>query len=128
MCSEIHSGDTKCIFVFSRSALYVTLIFLNTGTALEYRALIVCCCRGVATLRMTVGIGRDGTFLWKRMRVIIIIFEPPCGKTKICIGENKDADQLRINCEADHAFVFATQIVKFPYFLNPKFQASNHLL
>ena len=30
------------------------------------------------------------------------------GKPTICICENKDADQLRGNCEADHAFVFAT--------------------
>ena len=49
-------------------------------------------------------------------------------KPTICIGENKGADQLRSNCEADHAFVFATLIVQFLYFLNPKFPASNHLL
>ena len=46
------------------------------------------------------------------------------GKPTICIGENKDADQLRSNCEADHAFVFATRIVEFLFYLNPKFQAS----
>ena len=31
----------------------------------------------------------------------------------ICIGENKGADQLRGNREADQRFVFATRIVKF---------------
>ena len=36
-------------------------------------------------------------------------------KPAFCICENK-------------AFVFATQIVHSPYFLNPKFQASCHLL
>ena len=28
------------------------------------------------------------------------------GKPTICIGENKDADQLRSNCEADQRFCF----------------------
>ena len=42
-------------------------------------------------------------------------------KPAFCICENKGADQL---C----AFVFATQIVQSLYFLNPKFQASSHLL
>ena len=44
------------------------------------------------------------------------------GKPTICMGENKGADQLI------RAFVFATRIVQFLYFLNPKFQASNLLL
>ena len=40
--------------------------------------------------------------------------------------ENKDADQL---CgKVISAFVFATQIVQPLYFLNPRFQASSHLL
>ena len=50
------------------------------------------------------------------------------GKPTICIGENKGADQLRGNCEADHAFDFATRILQFFYFLNPKFPTSSHLL
>ena len=50
------------------------------------------------------------------------------GKPTICIGENKDADQLRGNREADHAFVFATRIVQFLFYLNPKFQASSSIL
>ena len=45
-------------------------------------------------------------------------------KTAFCICENKDEDQLRSNC----AFVFATRIVQHLFFLNPKFQASGHLL
>ena len=54
-------------------------------------------------------------------------------KPTICICENKDADQLRGNREADtakliSAFVFATRIVHFLFFLNPKFNASSHLL
>ena len=43
-------------------------------------------------------------------------------KPTICICENKDADQLI------RAFVFTIQIVQFLYCLNPKFQASSHLL
>ena len=49
-------------------------------------------------------------------------------KPTICICENKGADQLRGNREADHSFVFATRIVQFLYFLNPKFPVSSHLL
>ena len=51
------------------------------------------------------------------------------GKPTICIGENKGADQLRSNCEADQRqFVFATRIVQFLFHLNPKFQASSSFL
>ena len=49
-------------------------------------------------------------------------------KPAFCTYENKDADQLRGNREDDHAFVFATWIVKSLYFLNMKFQASSHLV
>ena len=54
-------------------------------------------------------------------------------KPTICICENKDADQLRSNCDAVtakliSAFIFATRIVQFLYFLNPKFPVSSHLL
>ena len=34
------------------------------------------------------------------------IIEPPMGKPTICIGENKDADQLRGNREADQRLCF----------------------
>ena len=51
------------------------------------------------------------------------------GKPTICIGENKDADQLRgysfsVNAKLISAFVYATRIVQFLFYLNPKFQAS----
>ena len=51
-------------------------------------------------------------------------------KEDFCLCENKGADQLRSNCDADHTFVFATRIVQFLrlFFLNPKFQASSLLL
>ena len=48
------------------------------------------------------------------------------GKPTICIGENKDADQLRGKLIS--AFVFATRIVQFLFYLNPKFQASGSFL
>ena len=41
------------------------------------------------------------------------------GKPTICKGENKDADQLI------SVVVFATRIVQFLFYLNPKFQASS---
>ena len=48
-------------------------------------------------------------------------------KPTFCICENKDADQLRGNREADQRLCFR-YIVQSLYFLNPKFQASSHLL
>ena len=55
--------------------------------------------------------------------------EPRREKTGFCICENKDADQLRGNRKADQRLCFfATRIVESLYFLNPKFQASSHLL
>ena len=58
-----------------------------------------------------------------------IIIEPGHEKTGFLHMRNKDADQLCGNREADQrAFVFATWIVQSLYFLNPKFQASSHLL
>ena len=53
--------------------------------------------------------------------------ELPHEKTNNLHMQNKGADQLRSNYEADHAFVFATWIVQFLYFLNPKFPVSSHL-
>ena len=50
------------------------------------------------------------------------------GKPTICIGENKGADQLRSNCEADQRLCLATRIVQFLSYLNPKFQASSSFL
>ena len=57
------------------------------------------------------------------------------GKPTIHICENKGADQLRGNREADQltaklisTFVFATRIVQSHYFINTKFHASSCLL
>ena len=49
-------------------------------------------------------------------------------KPAICICETKGADQLCSYCKADQCLVFATRIVQVPFFLNPKFVASSHLL
>ena len=52
------------------------------------------------------------------------------GKPTICIGENKDADHLRGNREFTakliSAFVFATRIVQFLYFLRGWFRKFCH--
>ena len=50
------------------------------------------------------------------------------GKPTICIGENKGADQQAKTKAQISAFVFATRILQFLYFLNPKFQASSSFL
>ena len=52
------------------------------------------------------------------------------GKPTICIGENKDADQLRfaVTAKLISVFVFATRIVQFLFYLNPKFQAASSFL
>ena len=48
-------------------------------------------------------------------------------KPDFCICENKDADQLRGNHEADQRLCFR-KIVQSLYYVNPKSQASSHLL
>ena len=48
------------------------------------------------------------------------------GKPTICIGENKDADLVTVKLIS--AFVFATPIVQFLFYLNPKYQASSSFL
>ena len=51
------------------------------------------------------------------------------GKPTICISENKGADQLRGNREADQCLCFRySDTVKFLFHLNPKFQASSSFL
>ena len=49
-------------------------------------------------------------------------------KSDFCICENKGADQLRGNREADQRLCFRYTDSKYLYNLNPKFQASSHLL
>ena len=52
-------------------------------------------------------------------------------KPGFCICENKEADQLCGNREADHRLCFRyidRQIVQSLFFLNTKFQASSHLV
>ena len=52
------------------------------------------------------------------------------GKPTICIGENKGADQLRSNCEADQrlCFRYSDTVVQFLFYLDPKFQGSSLFL
>ena len=49
-------------------------------------------------------------------------------KPAFCIWENKDADQLRGNREADQCLCFCYMDSTIPLFLNLKIQASSHLL
>ena len=50
------------------------------------------------------------------------------GKSTICIGENKDADQLRGNREADQRLCFRYSDSTIPHLLYPKLQASSSFL
>ena len=50
------------------------------------------------------------------------------GKPKICIGENKAQISFAVTAKLISAFVFATRIVQFLFYLNPKFQASSSFL
>ena len=71
------------------------------------------------------------TILCSRNNVVSShIYEPRHEKTGFCICENKGADQLRGNREADQrlCFRYTDRIVQSIYFLNTKFQASSHLL
>ena len=71
--------------------------------------------------------GKNVTVLYNYMSRIV-------RKPDFCLGENKGADQLRGNHEFAvtakliSAFVFATRIVQFLFYLNPKFQASSSFL
>ena len=49
-------------------------------------------------------------------------------KPTFCICENKDADQLRGNREADQRLCFRYIGSQSLFSLNPKFQASSHFL
>ena len=50
-------------------------------------------------------------------------------KPDFSLSENKDADQLcGVTAKLISAFVFATRIVQFLFYLNPKFQAPSYLL
>ena len=50
------------------------------------------------------------------------------GKPTICIGENKDADQLRGNREADQRLCFRYWDSIIPLLLKSEFQASSSFL
>ena len=60
--------------------------------------------------------------------MLTFIMSDCMGKPTKCLGENKDADQLAGTTKLISTFVFATQIVKSLFYLNTKFQASDHLL
>ena len=49
-------------------------------------------------------------------------------KPDFCICENKEQISFAVTAKLISAFVFATRIVQFLYFLNTKFEASGHFL
>ena len=88
---------------------------LNLSAALGYSEYSQTCCNIKSILGHQV---RNQTYLSSGVR-----------KPDFCLGENRGADQIRSNCEADHCLCFfATLIVQILFFLNLKFQASSLLL
>ena len=49
-----------------------------------------------------------------------MLYEPPMGKPTICLGENKDADQLRGNRKADQRLCFRYSDSTIPLLLKSK--------
>ena len=49
-------------------------------------------------------------------------------KPTICIGETKTHISFAVTAKLISAFVFATRMVQFLFYLNPKFEASSSLL
>ena len=73
-------------------------------------------------------LGTDFSSSTSHFHKILIMPHMSCvmRKPAFCICENKDADQLRGNREADQRLCFRYTIVQFLNFLNLKFQASSH--
>ena len=80
----------------------------DVSTAYVLRSILIC---GVSVLYQLL----FNTYENKRLfslcscnsQIIVIKYEPPHGKkSTICIGKNKGADQLRINCGADQCLCF----------------------
>ena len=71
----------------------------DVSTAYVLRSILIC---GVSVLYQLL----FNTYENKRL-CSLIKYEPPHGKKPtICIGKNKGADQLRINCGADQCLCF----------------------
>ena len=103
----------------------------DVSTAYVLRSILIC---GVSVLYQLLFNTYENKLCSCNSHIIVIKYEPPHEKKKkkkkkICIGKNKGADQLRINCGPDQCLCFfSTWIVQFLYFLNPKFPASYHPL
>ena len=67
--------------------------------------------------------------IWKILQVYHQYFEPPCEKTNN-LHRQKTKTQIRftVTVKLISVFVFATWIVNFLFFLNPKFRASSSFL
>ena len=59
---------------------------------------------------------------------IQVKYEPPREKTGFAYAKTKAQISFAVTAKLISAFVFATRIVQFLFFLNPKFQASSLLL
>ena len=55
-------------------------------------------------------------------------YEPHCEKTRFLPMQKQRHISCAVTAQLISAFVFATRIVQFLFFLNPKFQAASFLL
>ena len=104
----------------NRRAFHHITVFVE----LQFALLLVIFPRGIADLPEVSCLGFLSSFTVS-FSLILPYLSRLMGKPTICIGEDKDADQLRgvITAKLISAFVFATRIVQFLFHLNPKFEA-----
>ena len=105
-------GGVQFIFknIYHTSLLMTRLIslcFIHYTRLTNYRKLLL---------------GKNSTFEIKGVGIFDCQLSLVMRKLAFCLWENKDADQLI------SAFVFAARIIQSFFYLNPKFQASSHLL
>ena len=88
--------------------------------------IIICCC--IIRYCRTRSETPKTDLLTTRLILYKIEMSRVVRKPAFCLCENKAADQLRGNREADLRLCFRYTESTIPLFLNPKFQASSHLL
>ena len=120
--------------MFSRyKYLIVNLLFFFPPRFLECEFLSDCAfSRSLPTCTsfFNVIIQRYHQFKFRVFVSILKLFEPPHGKTNNLPIKAKTKAQISfaVTAKLIRAFVFATRIVQFLFYLNPKFQASSSFL
>ena len=117
----------------------VVSIFLITLTVFPSICLSVCLCefsfcfhyRLQLAYKRTLITMDTATCLFRNIIAMYIFLHHlsrPMGKPTICVSKTKVQISFAGTAKLISAFVFATRIVQFLFYLNPKFQASSLLL